>query len=240
MEKPQTGTVVGYIRVSTREQAETRLSLTHQEEKIRAFASARDLVLSKVYNDASESAKDLNRPAITQLLAEIDRRRISHVIIYKLDRLTRSVRDLAALLELFDKRKVALMAVQDSLDTSSASGRLVINVMGSVAQWERETISERTKAALDVKRRRGERLGGFVPYGWTSRRGALVAIPAEQEVVRWIVASRDKSPGGLGYKQIAEELNERGVRPRNGRKWYASTVRGICIRLSKPGVNGLK
>ena len=109
--------VVGYIRVSTREQAESKLSLQNQQEKIEAYAVARDLKLDRIYNDAAESAKDLKRPEVTALLEDVDRGRISHVIIFKLDRLTRSVGDLSGLLQRFEKRKVALLSVQDALDT---------------------------------------------------------------------------------------------------------------------------
>lgn len=236
------GAVVGYVRVSTKEQANSKLSLTHQDEKIRHWAAAHDLELSKVYRDEAESAKDLNRPAVQELLREVERGRVAHVVIYKLDRLTRSVGDLGKLVELFDRKGVGLAAVVESLDTSSASGRLVVNMLGAIAQWERETISERTQAALDVKRQRGERLGGFVPYGWTSQRGKLVQNPKEHEVVVWITEARwgSRWGGPLGYQDIADKMNRTGVKPRTGRKWYASTIRGICIRLSRPGVNGPK
>jgi site-specific DNA recombinase len=222
--------VVGYIRVSTREQAETKLSLTHQEEKIRAYASSKDLNIDHIYNDAAESAKDLNREAIRQLLADVEKGKIGHVIIYKLDRLIRNVENLGFLVRLFDKKIVTLSSVQESLDTSNASGRFVVNILGNIAQWEREQIQERTQAALDVKRRRGEKLGGIVPYGFRSRQGRLIGHPDEQKVLREVLKSRK---GGEGYQDIAESLNKRKVKPRNGARWYASTIRSICLRAEK-------
>lgn len=219
--------VVGYIRVSSKEQAETKLSLTHQEEKIRALASAHDLALLEVYNDAAESAKDLKREAVQRLIEGVEKGRIGHVIVYKLDRLIRNVENLGYLLRLFEKHEVTLSSVQESLDTSTASGRMVVNLLGMIAQWERETIAERTKAALSVKRTRGEKLGGIVPYGYRVQNGKLVVNVKEKVVVDEIMALRR---AGAGYTEIALSLNRRGWEPRMGKAWYASTVRSVCLR----------
>jgi len=222
--------VVGYIRVSTKEQAESKLSLTHQEEKIRAHAVSKDLKLGRIFNDAAESAKDLNRPAVQELLGEIEKGRVAHVIILKLDRLIRSVENLGFLIRLFNKKGVTLSSVQESLDTSSASGRMVTNLLGMIAQWERETIAERTAAALGVKRGRGEKLGGIRPYGWAvktvSGTKTLIPDPKEQKTRAGILAS---VAAGKGYQEVAEALNAAGTRPRSGARWYASTVRGIVL-----------
>lgn len=227
--------IVGYIRVSTKEQAETKLSLIHQEQKIRALAEAHDLPLSHIFNDAAESAKDLNREAIQELLAEIEKGKIGHVVIYKLDRLIRNVENLGYLLRLFEKKGVTLSSVQESLDTSTASGRMVVNLLGMIAQWERETIAERTQAALDVKRGRGEKLGGIVPYGHRTRQGRLVPHEKEQKILQAILKARR---AGRGYQDIAEALNGQGVEPRTGKRWYASTIRSICLRAGLPATGG--
>jgi len=131
---------IGYVRVSTDRQADTGVSLEAQESKIRAMATVRGCDLDEVVVDGGESAKDLKRPGVERLLALVSAGKVDAVIVAKLDRLTRSVKDLCALLELFEKRKVALISVAESLDTSSAAGRLVITIMGAVSQWEREAI----------------------------------------------------------------------------------------------------
>lgn len=227
--------VVGYIRVSTKEQAETKLSLTHQEEKIRALAVAHDHNLTRMYNDAAESAKDLNRPKVQELLREVEAGRIGHVIIYKLDRLIRNVENLGYLLRLFEKKGVTLSSVQESLDTSTASGRMVVNLLGMIAQWERETIAERTQVALDVKRKRGEKLGGIMPYGYRVKSGKLIPHDAEQKILRGVLKARKE---GRGYQDIAEALNEQRVKPRKAARWYASTIRAICLREGLPAAKG--
>jgi len=226
---------VGYIRVSTKEQAETKLSLTNQEEKLRAWATAHDLKLAKVYNDAAESAKSLDRPAVQKLLADVESGKIGTVIIYKLDRLIRSVENLGYIVRLFEKKEVALASVQESLDTSNASGRMVVNLLGMIAQWEREIIAERTQVSLDVKRRRGEKLGGIVPFGYRKKGRMLIPNLSEQPVLKAILKGRKD---GYGYQDIAESLNEQKHKPRKGKRWYASTIRSICRREGLPAAKG--
>jgi DNA invertase Pin-like site-specific DNA recombinase len=147
---------IGYVRVSTLGQAEKGISLAAQQSRIRAMATLQEADLTKVIVDAGESGKNLDRPGMQRLLAMVERREVDAVIIAKLDRLTRSVKDLANLLELFERRGIHLLSVAESLDTGSAAGRLVMNIMASLAQWEREVISERTKEVLGHKKAREE------------------------------------------------------------------------------------
>src|ERR1700682_5552925 len=120
---------IGYVRVSTDKQSEKGISLGAQTEKIRAMAVVYGAELIEAVQDGGESAKSLNRPGIQRVLEMVQRREVQAVIIAKLDRLTRSVKDLCELLELFERRGVALISVAESLDTSSAAGRLVMNIM---------------------------------------------------------------------------------------------------------------
>jgi site-specific DNA recombinase len=126
---------IGYVRVSTDKQAEQGVSLEAQAEKIRAMALVHDANLLDIIVDGGESAKSLQRPGMIRLLGMVDARQVQAVIVAKLDRLTRSVKDLCELLERFERRGVALISVAESLDTGSAAGRLVINIMTAVSQW---------------------------------------------------------------------------------------------------------
>src|SRR5580698_5011593 len=175
---------VGYVRVSTDRQAEQGVSLEAQEAKIRAMATVQGADLDEVIVDGGESAKSLNRPGLQRLLALINARKVQAVIVAKLDRLTRSVKDLGGLLELLEKRKVALISVAESLDTGSAAGRLVITIMAAVSQWEREAIGERTRDALHHKRSQGQRVGNIAFGSRLAPDGEhLEADPAEQAAV---------------------------------------------------------
>ena len=113
---------IGYVRVSTDRQAEQGVSLEAQESKIRAMATIHSAELLEVIVDGGESAKSLNRPGLQRLLALMNAGQVQAVIVAKLDRLTRSVKDLCNLLELFEKRKVALISVAESLDTATTAG----------------------------------------------------------------------------------------------------------------------
>jgi site-specific DNA recombinase len=208
---------IGYTRVSTDKQADHGVSLDAQSEKIRAMATVQDAELVGIITDAGESAKSLNRPGVEQLLAMVDAGAVNVVIVAKLDRLTRSVKDLAVLLERFQKRGVSLVSVAESLDTGTAAGRLVLNIMVSVSQWEREAIGERTKDAMAHKKAAGERVG-TVPFGYRVAADGvrLESDEAEQGILAKIRALR---ASGLSTRRIAEELNRQGVTTRRGSAW---------------------
>jgi DNA invertase Pin-like site-specific DNA recombinase len=175
------------------------------------MATVHDAELLEVIVDGGESGKSLQRPGIDRLLHLVDRREVQVVIVAKLDRLTRSVRDLAELLARFQKRRVSLVSVGESLDTGSAAGRLVLNVMASVSQWEREAIGERTKDALRHKKTQGLRVG-TVPYGFALGADGKALVPAEceQHVLATITVLRQD---GSSVTRIARELNSRGLQP---------------------------
>jgi site-specific DNA recombinase len=227
---------VGYVRVSTDKQADRGVSLEAQAEKLKAMAVVQGAELVDVIVDAGESAKSLSRPGMERLLALVDSRAVDTVIVAKLDRLTRSVADLAELLKLFERRGVSLVSVADSLDTRSAAGRLVLNIMVSVSQWEREAVGERTRDAMHHKRANGERVG-TLPFGY--RLGAdgihLESEPQEQEIVS---AVRDLSRNGCSTRRIADHLNQHGYRTRRGGAWrfeYVASIRRAMMSTLTAG-----
>jgi site-specific DNA recombinase len=208
---------IGYVRVSTEKQADFGVSLEAQAEKVRAMAVVQGAELVDVIVDAGESAKSLNRPGMTRLLVLVDSGAVQTVIIAKLDRLTRSVKDLAELLERFTRRGVSLVSVAESLDTGTAAGRLVLNIMVSVSQWEREAIGERTRDAMHHKRANGERVG-TVPFGYRAAADGLhlETDPAEQGILFRV---RELKAAGRTTRQIADELNRQGFTTRRGTAW---------------------
>jgi site-specific DNA recombinase len=207
-------TAIGYIRVSTEKQSEAGVSLEAQAAKIRAMAVIQGVELADVIVDAGESAKSLRRPGMAQLLAMVDAGDVDTVIIAKLDRLTRSVADLAELLKRFERRNVSLVSVVDSLDTRSAAGRLVLNIMVSVSQWEREAIGERTRDAMSHKRANGERVG-TVPYGFRVAADG-VTLDADEDEQRSLSRIRTLKASGLSTRRIAADMNREGYRTRRG------------------------
>lgn len=219
--------VIAYCRVSTEEQASSGVSLHAQEAKLRALAFAQDVELSEVIVDAGISAKSLDRQGIQQILQLVRAGVVDRVYVTKLDRLTRNIRDLADLVELFQKRGVALVSAAESLDTSSAGGRLVLNVLGCIGQWEREIIGERTAEALRHKKATHKAFN-HCPYGYRREGDCLLPIPEEQATITRIRSLRDEN---LSLRQIARTLNHEGVFTKKGKQWQAQSVADV-LRLN--------
>jgi site-specific DNA recombinase len=217
---------IGYVRVSTDKQADHGVSLETQQAKIRAMAVVHEVELVDIVVDAGESAKDLDRPGMARVLELVQSKAVGIVIVAKLDRLTRSVRDLAVLLEQFQRRGVSLVSVAESLDTGSASGRLVLNIMVSVSQWEREAIGERTRDAMRHKRAKLE-FNGNAPYGFrlAADERHVEPEPGEQAVLHRIQRLRNS---GKSLRAIAADLNKRRLRTRAGSKWRFEYVARVA------------
>src|ERR1700730_2931661 len=213
---------IGYVRVSTDRQAEQGVSLEAQSEKIRAMALVHDAELLDIIVDSGESAKSLQRPGMERLLGLVDGREVNAIIVAKLDRLTRSVKDLCELLERFERHGVALISVAESLDTSSAAGRLVLNIMTAVSQWEREAIGERTTDAMRHKRTNGERVGN-IAFGYRLAPDGVHVEPESAEQAA-IAAIRELRAEGRSLRRIAMDLNRRGWRTRKGSEWRLESV----------------
>lgn len=226
--------VVGYVRVSTEQQADGGISLEAQRKRLEGYASLYELELVEIVVDAGVSAKSLDRPGLRKVMAMLDEGEVDGVLVAKLDRLTRSVRDLGELLDrYFREGRAALLSVAENVDTRTAGGRLVLIVLGSVAQWEREAIGERTRDALSHLKREGVRLGGEA-LGWTRERSSdehgrrvLREVEGEAETVGTILALHD---AGRTLRQIARELARIGRPTKRGGRWHASTVRAILVR----------
>ncbi len=213
---------IAYLRVSTDKQADKGISLEAQEEKAKAYASLYDLDLVDVIIDAGESAKTLQRPGLQRALSMLKTGKADALLVVKLDRLTRSVVDLGKLIETyFAPGKAALMSVSEQIDTRSAAGRLVLNILASVSQWERETIGERTRDAMQHKQANGEYIGGEAPYGFKLVAGELIEDEAEQEVIQ---KAKAYHAGGLSLRKIAAELDKQGIRTRRGSIFAANQI----------------
>lgn len=208
--------------MSSDDQVREGFSLQAQSERLTAYATATDLILSEIISDEAESAKTLKRPGIARLLAEVRDGHVASVVVLKLDRLTRSVRDLADILDLFAKTSTALISVMEHLDTSSASGRLMLNLLASVSQWEREAISERTAVALEYKRKAGLAYSP-TPFGYRREGARLVPDSHEHDA---LVRASEMRRSGATLRAIGEWLSDHGFEPkRGGEAWHPSTVR---------------
>jgi len=217
--------------VSTEEQASEGLSLVDQERRIRAYCSLYGLDLVRVVTDAGVSAKTLERDGLAEVLDDLRQWRVDGVVILKLDRLTRQLRDWSDLIDEFFSEKAArrLFSVNDSIDTRTPSGRMVLNMIMTVAQWEREEIAYRTKNALQGKISRGERCGRLrfghtlAPDGKT-----LVDHPGEQRAIAFM---REWDAQGKTYREMIATLEELGIETKEpGGIWRPGVIHRILTR----------
>lgn len=219
---------IGYVRVSTEEQAREGVSLAAQESRIRMFAGLYGIELVRVVIDAGQSAKTLNRPGLQDALQGLEAGEAEALLIAKLDRLTRSVADWGTLIDRYFTRRYELLSVDDKMDTRTAAGRLVLNVLISVAQWEREAIGERTAAALAHKRSRGEHVGR-APFGFRIEGSKLARVEEEARAIALIIERRGQ---GHALRAIADELNQQGIATQRGGRWAPQTVKNILDRVA--------
>jgi DNA invertase Pin-like site-specific DNA recombinase len=212
---------LGYVRVSTEEQAQHGVSLDAQRERIGCYAKLYDLEVIEVFVDDGWSGDSLERPGLRDALSALEDGEAEAIIVAKLDRLSRNVRELLDLIAEHFSERFTLLSVAEQLDARTATGRFTITILAAVAQLELETIRERTREALAYKRGRGEYTGGQVPYGWRlGEDGILIANDAEQAAVD---KARTLRRQGLPLRTIAVRLCEAGHYPRNGARRWAPT-----------------
>jgi site-specific DNA recombinase len=202
-----------YTRKSTEHGLELEFnSLDAQREACEAYiksqASQGWRALPQRYDDPAYSGGNLDRPALKKLLADIDAGRVDVVVVYKIDRLTRSLADFAKLVEAFDARSISFVAVTQQFNTTTSMGRLTLNVLLSFAQFERELSSERVRDKIAASRRKGKWTGGTVPLGYEARDKKLVINKAEAETVRTIFRLYLELKS---FGKLVAELDRRGI-----------------------------
>jgi DNA invertase Pin-like site-specific DNA recombinase len=216
---------IGYVRVSTEDQAREGVSLENQKAKIRAYAELKDLELVGILEDAGISAKNLNRPGIQEILKLSKSKQIEAVVVYKLDRMFRSTVDALETTKQFDRWGIAFHSIQESLDTQSAMGRFFFTLTAALAEMERGIVSERTKAALLHKKSRNQ-VYGEIPFGLQRSGDNLLPDEAERRVIELVLKLRGK---GWNYSKIARNLNELGYRTKKGNGWFPQTVKNVVL-----------
>jgi DNA invertase Pin-like site-specific DNA recombinase len=192
--------------------AGVQLSLDAQREACEAYvksqASEGWRTISKRYDDPAYSGGNLDRPALQQLLNDVEAGQIDVIVVYKIDRLTRSLADFAKLVEIFDTKSVSFVAVTQQFNTTTSMGRLTLNVLLSFAQFERELASERVRDKVAASRKKGKWTGGSVPLGYDSKDKRLVVNPAEAKTVRMIF---ERYLALKSRQKLVDELNAKDV-----------------------------
>jgi DNA invertase Pin-like site-specific DNA recombinase len=206
---------IAYYRVSTDKQADAGNGLEAQAAAIAKAVATRGWELVADARDEGRSGGNMNRPALNGALDRLDRGEADVLVVAKLDRLSRSVRDFANLVERATQKGWALVALDIDVDTSTPTGELMANIYGSVAQWERRIIGQRTSEAMQAMKARGVRLGRPVELADAVR----LRIGAERI-------------DGRSLRAIANDLNAEAVPTARGGRWHASTVRAVVDSLA--------
>lgn len=207
-----------YVRVSTKEQAMEGYSIGEQTDRLTKFAEAHDWCIVKIYTDAGHSGADTNRPDLQQMIEDIKSGIIDKVLVYKLDRLSRSQKDTLDLIEnVFLKNSTDFESMTEKLDTSTAHGRAMIGILAAFAQLEREMITERMSMGMEARMKEGKWRGGAqVPFGYDYEPALekLVINEYESMIVKEIF---EQYTEGVPLKRIATELLKKGHTFRNGK-----------------------
>ena len=206
--------VVGYVRVSTRDQGDSGAGLDAQRDAITRAVEYRGWNLLRIYEDVASGSSMDKRPQLAEALAAIERGEASTLVVAKLDRLSRSAVDFGTLLERATKGGWNVVILDLGVDLSTPAGEMVATVMAAVAQWERRQISQRTREGLAAKKRMGVKLG----------RPSRLTLDT-------LGTLRTLHASGMGYRAIATELNRLSVpTSQGGKRWHASTVKAILSK----------
>ena len=202
-----------YTRKSSEEGLEQQFnSLQAQREACEAFINSQRhegwVSLPKAYDDGGFSGATADRPALQRLLADITAGRVDTIVVYKIDRLTRSLADFAKIVEILDARGASFVSVTQQFNTTTSMGRLTLNVLLSFAQFEREVIGERIRDKIAASKKKGMWMGGVPPLGYRAQDRKLVIIDSEAELVRSIFR-RYTELGSV--RLLKQELEVRGI-----------------------------
>src|SRR5665213_3174840 len=206
-----------YTRVSTDQGLEQDFNSLHAqrdaaEAYIRSQAHASWTLIRSQYNDGGYSGGSIDRPALQRLLTEVRARKIDVIVVYKVDRLTRSLADFAKLVELFDSHGVSFVSVTQQFNTTTSMGRLTLNVLLSFAQFEREVTSERIRDKIAASKRKGLWVGGTLPLGYHMKDDKVAVVEDEAERVR-LIFRRYLELGGVNA--LVRDLRERNIRTKS-------------------------
>ena len=211
-----------YIRVSTEDQAREGFSLGEQKEKLLQLCAFKGYEVFKAYEDAGISAKDMeHRPAFQEMLQDMKDGKINYIVAYKLDRVTRSVRDLEELISQLEKYNCYLVCDRDDVNTSTANGRFFVRMLTVLSQLEIEIVSERTKFGLNGAIKAGH-IPGKVPLGYYRDKDKTLKIDVTTKDI--VLRIFEMYLEGKSYQTISNILNDEKVLSPNNKKWCDSTI----------------
>lgn len=226
-----------YIRVSTEEQALNGFSIRAQEEKLIYYATKiKDWNVYKIYSDEGISGKDIkNRPCLQAMLTDIKGGKVNNVLVFKIDRLTRSTKDLIELVELFNQYDCDFNSLNESIDTSTATGRMFIKIIGIFAEFERENIVERVKLGFERKVKEGNSIcSSTPPFGYDRPKGSNKLVVNEKEA-KIVIKIFDEFLNNKSISYIVKLLNDKKVKTKKNKNWTYKTIKLILTNTTYIG-----
>ena len=222
-----------YLRVSTDHQVDGN-SLATQKTQLLRYARDKGYAVTDIYVDAGLSGKDMNRPELQRLLADAAQRRFDIVLVWKVDRISRSMKDFLGLIATLREHGIELAALDQQFDTSDPVGTLTLHMLGAFAEHERLVLVERTKEGHLHRLRRQDWSCGPVPFGYRKENGSLIELPNEAAVVRRIFEMFLKLKS---RRAVAMRLNDEGMKTRKGNLWTGNRVTDILLNPVYAGAN---
>jgi len=217
-----------YVRVSTEEQAQEGYSIRGQAEKLKAYAMLKEWDIYNIYSDEGISGKNIvDRPAVNRLIEDIKKGNVNNVLVFKVDRLTRSTKNLIELVDLFEECNCVFNSLTESIDTDTPSGRMFLKIIGIFAEFERENLASRLKLGFERKVKEGYTIARqSISYGYNRKKGQKIQEVNHEEarIVKKIFSMYldDNMP----MNRIATTLKKRGIKTKNGNSmWRVSTIK---------------
>ena len=219
---------IGYIRVSTEQQANEGVSLEAQKAKIAAWCVTNGYELVNVFVDAGISGKSMDkRPGLQDALKSLSKGMA--LVTYSLSRLARSTKDAISIGETVAKKKADMVSLSEQIDTTTAAGKMMFQMLAVLAEFERNLVAERTTNALQHKKATNQKYTNITPHGFEAIEGRLVQVQAEAAVVAEIQAAR---ASGNTLQSIAASLNGRGIPTKTGKTWQPATIHLLMKRTA--------
>jgi len=224
--QPNMNSAIAYIRVSTEKQVTEGMSIEAQQARIEQWCSLNGYQLVDVFIDAGISAKRMDtRPELQKALASL--KKGMALVAVSLSRLARSTKDALIISEMIRKKKADFVSLTESMDTTTAAGKLMFQMMSVLAEFERNQTAERTSSVLQHKKQNRQKYTNITPFGFTAIDGRLIEVEQEVQVVAEIRQARSQ---GTTLQAIADDLNGRGIPTKTGKQWQPATIHLLLKR----------
>jgi len=226
--KTATKQAIGYIRVSSAQQAQEGVSLEAQQAKIEQWCSANGYELVNVFKDEGISGKRMDtRPGLQDALASV--KKGNAFVFYSMSRVARSTKNMIEIGDMVAKKKGDMVSLTENIDTTTASGKMIFELFAVLAQFERNLVGERTASALRNKKSNNKKYCNKTPYGFKEVDGRLEQVKQEVKVVAEIQQARAK---GQTLQSIADGLNSRGIPTKTNKQWQPATIHLLLQRTA--------